>query len=359
MSKKQKQKRKAALTRTSAKPANHKAPFREHLRELKRRIFYIALSVGIWSIAAYTIQQQIVNVLLKPSHGQDFVYTSPLGGIDFLFRVCLYTGFIFSIPVIVYQILRYSEPLLRHSTSRFIAVGTTMSGILAVIGILFGYFVGLPSALHFLLHQFVTGQIKPLITVQSYMSFVMVYMVGSALMLQIPLLLIFINRIKPLKPQKLLGYERWVILLAFVMAGLMNPTPHLLDQLVVAGPIIIMYQVGIGIVWLMNRPRWPQHAVALYQDDLTKQEQRLRHAQKVRPLLTAAAETDYNSLTVNKIKNQNKRIQNEPSNRRSNAAGNDAPRVPGGTRVRRGVDNGFFHYYPPANRPLGQQLPPQ
>jgi sec-independent protein translocase protein TatC len=292
MSKKQKQKRRAALTRTPAKPVRRKAPFQEHLRELKRRVFYVALSVGVWSTAAYLIQQHIVSALLRPSHGQNFVYTSPLGGIDFLFRVCLYTGFIFSIPVIVYQLLRYTEPLLKHSTTRFIAGGTAASGILALVGILFGYFVGLPSALHFLLHQFVTGQIKPLITVQSYMSFVMVYMVGSALMLQIPLLLIFINRIKPLKPQKLLHHERWVILLAFVMAGLMNPTPRILDQLVVAGPIIIMYQVGIGIVWLMNRPRWPSHAAALYQEDLSKQEQRLRHAKSVRPLVDKPRATE-------------------------------------------------------------------
>jgi sec-independent protein translocase protein TatC len=73
----------------------------EHLHELRRRLFFIAISVIAWSAAAYAIQQRIVNVLLKPSHGQSFVYTSPIGGIDFLFRVCLYTGLIFSIPFIV------------------------------------------------------------------------------------------------------------------------------------------------------------------------------------------------------------------------------------------------------------------
>jgi sec-independent protein translocase protein TatC len=250
----------------------------EHLRELRRRLFYVAISVIAWSAAAYAVQQHIVNLLLKPSHGQSFVYTSPIGGIDFLFRVCLYAGLIMSIPIIVYQLLKFLSPLMTHGSNNFIVWGCLASGILAVAGMVFGYFMGLPLALHFLLHQFMTPQIKPLITVQSYMSFVMVYMVGAALMFQVPLVLIFINRIKPLKPSKLFHYERWVILLAFIAAGLMNPTPHIFDQLIVAGPIILMYQIGIGIIALLNRPRWPSHAYDLFEEDLRLQAERLEKA---------------------------------------------------------------------------------
>lgn len=247
-------------------------------------MFYIAISVIFWSTAAYAVQHHIVNVLLKPSHGQSFVYTSPIGGIDFLFRVCLYTGLILSIPVIVYQLLKFLAPLMSHGSNGFIAWGCALSGLFALAGIIFGYFMGLPLALHFLLHQFMTPQIKPLITVQSYMSFVMVYMVGAALMFQVPLFLIFINRIKPLKPSKLFHYERWVILLAFIVAGLMNPTPNLLDQLMVAGPIILMYQIGIGIIALTNRPRWPSRARELFEEDLRLQAERSERARTLDPV---------------------------------------------------------------------------
>lgn len=285
MTKRKPKQRRSPTKRALAKPPRrYTAAFAEHLRELRRRLFIVALSVLAWSAAAYGVQQHIVNILLKPSHGQSFVYTSPIGGIDFLFRVCLYTGLIVSTPVIVYQLLKYVEPLLSEASVHFAFWGSAAAGTLALIGVLFGYFIGLPTALHFLLHQFQTGQIKPLITVQSYMSFVMVYMVGSALMFQIPLLLLFINRIKPLKPQRLFHYERWVIVVAFVMAGLMNPTPNLLDQLMVAGPIILAYQIGIGLVALANRPRWPAHVAALFEEDLRLQAERferLRSAQRL------------------------------------------------------------------------------
>jgi sec-independent protein translocase protein TatC len=271
--------KRAKSTATKTKQSNklHKArspklPFIEHVYELRKRLFYVAISVALFGGAAYAVEHEIVAALLKPAHGQKFIYTSPGGGIDFLFRVCLYVGIACSIPVIVYQILRYVEPLIKKDAVRFIALGSATSGVLAAAGMTFGYFIGLPSALKFLLHQFTTSQIQPLLTIQSYMSFVTMYMLGSAMLFQLPLILLFINRIKPLKPQKLVKSERWIILLAFVLGGIMNPSPNIADQLLLAGPMIVMYQIGILIVWWVNRKhRRPKRVVALLEKDAETQ----------------------------------------------------------------------------------------
>lgn len=231
------------------------APFVEHLHELRRRIYFIVIGVLLFGGLAYSIQQHIVYYLLRPAKGQQFIYTSPGGGIDFLFKVCLYCGLVISTPVIVYNVLGFIEPLITNASKRFLALSSLTCGVLALAGVAFGYFIGLPSALHFLFHQFTTIQIKPLVTIQSYLSFVIAYLMGSALLFQLPVILVCINRIKPLKPSKLLGYERWVILAAFVLAGLMNPSPNLLSQLIVAVPFIMMYQVGILLIAFINRPR--------------------------------------------------------------------------------------------------------
>src|SRR2546421_8023050 len=196
-----KRKKNRDLNRPS-KSRNPKLPFIEHLLELRKRLFYVAVSVILWGAAAYFVQQRIVAALLKPAAHQQFIYTSVGGGIDFLFRVCMYTGLVFSIPVIVYHLLRYLQPLIKKDAVRFIAWGSVASGVLALAGMAFGYFLGLPAALHFLLHQFTSGQIHPLLTIQSYMSFVTLYMLGSALLFQLPLVLLLINRVKPLKPKK-------------------------------------------------------------------------------------------------------------------------------------------------------------
>jgi len=233
------------------------------VHELRRRLFYVSVSVAAFGGIAYAFEQHIVAILLRPAHDQPFIYTSVGGGIDFLFRVCIYVGIAASIPVIIFQILRYVQPMMKDANMRFITWGSIVSGLFALAGVLYGYFWGLPAALHFLLHQFVTQQIRPLVTIQSYMSFVTVYMLGSSLLFQVPLIMIFINRIRPLKPQRLFHYERWVILIAFVGSGLMNPSPNLLAQLLLAGPIILMYQVGIGIVWFTNQRHMHKRPVAV------------------------------------------------------------------------------------------------
>lgn len=273
-------KRRAAKKRLKAShraPAE-KIPLIEHVKELRRRVTYVAVSVAGWSIAAYAAEHQLINILLKPSGGQNFIYTSPMGGMNFLFSVCLYVGLVLSTPIIIYQVLAFLRPLMQHATRRFLISSSLAAAIAALAGVLFGYFIGLPSALHFLLHQFQTVQVRPLITIQSYMSFVGVYMLGSALMFQLPLIMIVINRITPLKPGTFLKYERHVIVFAFIAAFIMNPTPNVIDQMMVVVPIIIMYQVGIFLIWFINRHGNPKELAALLQADAQRRAERARLA---------------------------------------------------------------------------------
>jgi len=260
------------------------------LYELRRRLFIVAVSIVGGSIAAYAVQQHVIDVLLRPSHGQHFIYTSPLGGINFLFSVCLDIGIAVSVPLIIYHLLRFVQPLMRATTIKFIFTISIISGLIALAGVMFGYFIGLPAALNFLLHQFTSAQIKPLVTIQSYMSFVSLYLLGSALMFQLPLILIIINRIKPLKPSKLLHYERHIIIFAFIVAFIMNPTPNVLDQMMVVVPVILMYQVGIGLIWFINRGGGYTKFQHLIDQDIVRRAQRLEQAASLQPLVTAAHE---------------------------------------------------------------------
>lgn len=285
-----KRSKQAAKLAKASPSQNAKAPLLEHLYELRRRLFYVAVSVAVGSAIAYGVERRLIDVLLAPSHGQEFVYTSPMGGINFLFSVCIFFGIVVSIPVIVYNLLKFLQPLMKRSTPRFIFGGSIASGVVALCGILFGYYAGLPAALHFLLkQQFHNGQVEALITIQSYFSFVTAYMVGAAIMFQLPLLLLFINRIKPLTPQMMFKWERAVIIFAFVSAFIMNPTPNVVDQMFVVIPIILMYQLGIGLVWFVNRRNHRLRYKHLFENDVTNRAERLRQAATATPLFSAAS----------------------------------------------------------------------
>jgi len=280
--------RKRNQHRTRTRPPKSVAerqPFSEHLQELRTRLLYSVGAVLIFATAAYFVQQQIVHYLLKPAHNQHFIYTSPAGGIGFLFQICTDVGIVLALPVIFYQVLSFLKPLIASHVRRFVVRCAFVSAGLALLGLGFGYFMGLPLALHFLGHQFSTSQIQPLLTVSEYMSFVTIYLLGSALLFQVPLLLVIINRIKPQPPRRLLRFERYVIGGAFIVSMLMAPTVNIVDQLVIAGPLIAAYQVGIGAVWLTNRQSRNQRQVAR----LLEQDRQAQAQRQARPQPTMSA----------------------------------------------------------------------
>ena len=277
--------RRTQLKRRSRASYDLKRPFIDHLYELRKRLIYVVSSVFVFSIGAYFVQEHIVSWLLAPAHNQQFIYTSPGGGINFLFQVCTYAGILFSVPVIIYQLLKFLEPVVTEHIRSVIARYSVASIILALGGVVFGYYVGLPLALHFLGHQFTTPQIRSLFTIQEYMSFVTFYLIGSALIFQLPIIILFINHIKPVSTRQLFKMERYVILAAFVVAMIMAPTTNVMNQLVIAGPIICVYQVSVLLVWWQNRYlRLPKRAIQLLAKDAEVQAERNKRFDMAIPL---------------------------------------------------------------------------
>lgn len=255
-------------------------PFYEHIQEARNRLGVIAISVVLFSIAGYLIQKPLIEFLLNPAENQQFIYTTPGGGLNFLIQVCVYFGIALSLPVFIYQLLKFSEPLFKRRDQMFIFKSTLFSAVLALSGMAFGYYVGLPAALHFLSGQFKSDQIEALLTISDYLSFVTVYLTGAAVMFQLPLVLLFINRITPLNPRKLLSGERWVIVGAFIAAAIITPTPDLINQSIIAGPIILTYQIGVILVWWQNKRSKRDIIHTLSKADKAKQQQRWKVAEK-------------------------------------------------------------------------------
>jgi sec-independent protein translocase protein TatC len=265
--------------------AAEKIPFIAHIQELRKRLFYVVVSICIFGGIAALFQTELTKILLKPSGGQQFIFTTPGGGFDFVFKLILYAGIAGSIPVIVYQFIKYMQPLTNDATQRFVVRVSLWSSLLAIAGICFGYSVGLPAAMHFLLQGFSTEQIKALITIQSYMSFVMIYLLGTALLFQLPLLLIVINKFKRLKPRTLLKQQRWVILGSAIAGAIISPTPDIRNMLMLSGPIVLTYELSIVLIWLINRRhKRPKKVIELLRKDAEVQAERLAKFEEARAM---------------------------------------------------------------------------
>ncbi|NCU37660.1 twin-arginine translocase subunit TatC [Candidatus Saccharibacteria bacterium] len=225
----------------------------DHLRELQRRVVIIVVSFLMVSAAAYPFFGEIVRLIVAPlGNEHQLVYLTPGGAFSFIMQVCLYVGVIGALPVIIYQLYRFVMPAVAQVALKHALLYTGASFAMAVVGIVFSYTVTLPAALYFLTN-FDLSNINPMLTIESYFAFVMAYLIAGALLFQLPLIMMMINRVKPLKPQKLFSYQPKVILVSFIVAAILSPTPDALNQILLASPIVVMYQVGIIMVWIANK----------------------------------------------------------------------------------------------------------
>lgn len=249
------------MTRTQPEPTSLKTTVRttqqtliDHLHELRARLFWIVLSLIIAASASYFIQDQIMAVLMRPLGGQRLVYLTPIGGFNFIFKVSLYFGIGAILPVIIYHLYKFLEPLMQQRRKRAVVAYIFASFALAIGGACFAYFGSLPAAMHFLT-GFSIQNVSAMLTVDSYLTFVITYVLGFAALFQIPLILLIINSIRPLPPKKLMGFQRFVVLGAFILAAVISPTPDITNQAILAVPIILMYQIGVLLVWFQMRSK--------------------------------------------------------------------------------------------------------
>ncbi len=227
-----------------------RAPFIEHIYELRRRLLVCVVFIVVGAGIGYLINEQLLAIIQQPL-GQKLFYTSPTGGFSFVFMLCVFFGIVFALPCIIYQIIAFLKPVLPRTSRHSILLYPFCSVILAALGIVFAYFVSLPASLHFLAN-FGGGNIEALITTDTYFNFALSYIAGFAILFQLPLILIITNRITPLGPGKLMKWQRYVIIGSFVLAAIITPTPDPFNQLLMAGPIILLYQLSILLIWIIN-----------------------------------------------------------------------------------------------------------
>lgn len=231
---------------TAPRPPESKT-FSDHISELRKRAFLVALVFMAASALAYNYRDLLVDVIMKPLGDEKLIYLTPGGGFNFIFQVTLYAGLIAAAPMLIYQLYGFIRPALPTRAQRSAGKVVIASFLLMLCGVAFGYFVAVPSALNFL-STFAGTDVAPNLTADSYLGFFLAYIAGLAVLFQLPLLLLFFHWIHPMTPGKLLKSEKFVILFAFVASAIITPTPDVLNQSMIAVPLIAIYQLGVIVV---------------------------------------------------------------------------------------------------------------
>lgn len=223
--------------------------FAEHIIELRSRLMWVLLFVLIGGAIGYALHDRLLQILQTPLN-DSLYYNTPAGAFSFVMKLCVTFGIIIAIPALSYHTFAFLGPIVSSRTKSMFVQYVFMSVVLAAMGIAFAYFVSLPASLHFLTTFGEDGDINALITANEYFNFVLAYVAGFALLFQVPLIIAFTNRITPLQPKQLLGATRYVVVISFIAAAIITPTPDPMNQAIMAGPIIALYLLSIIFVAL-------------------------------------------------------------------------------------------------------------
>ena len=225
----------------------------DHIRELQKRLlisFVVLVAAGVLVYFAY---EPLLNLLRSPL-GAPLFYSNPAGSFSFIMKVCFMGALALTIPVIVFNLIMFVRPAFSQPIpKRKVVAASAVSAFLAFSGAAFGFYYIIPGALHFFAGFQVTG-LNALISADSYLSFVTNVIITFVLVFQLPLLIAFIDRIKPIKPSTLLRGEKWAILGGLSVSVLVPFAFDLVTSLLIALPIIALYNVSILIIVI-------QHAV--------------------------------------------------------------------------------------------------
>lgn len=228
----------------------------EHLKELRNRVVICAFAVVIGVLVCLYFWQTIVGWLVAPARESFPTFKpsvfGPVESIGIAFKVGLYGGVMLASPVILYELLAFVLPGLTPREKKMIL--PTMFGVVffMLMGMAFAYWVILPASLGFLL-DFADDEFNTIIGAKQYIDFAtrIIFWVGVSF--ELPIVLALLAKLGLVTWRKLLGFWRYAIVLVFVVAAVVTPTPDPLTQTLVAGPLFALYFVGIVFAFFVGK----------------------------------------------------------------------------------------------------------
>ena len=235
------------------KPKRSGMPFLDHLEELRWRLVKAILAVVVMAGAAFYFRDQLFDFLVLPLGEIQLHFTEVTGSFYAYLKVSLITGVFFATPIVFYQMWMFISPGLYDREKSVVYPLVMVSTLLFMIGAGFCYYIVLPLALKFLI-GFSEGLINPIITVGSYLSFAGLLLIAFGVGFELPVVAYMLGRMGIISAPLLSKGRRYAIV-AILIAGAIITPPDIFTQVLLAGPVYILYEVSIIVVRVTDRKR--------------------------------------------------------------------------------------------------------
>ena len=225
----------------------------DHLSELRRRLAISVVAIVVGSVIGFLLAEPIIKLMLTPLPNEEVVFLTLGGGFFVYLRVAVVVGVLLALPVVLYQMWAFVAPGLLPSERKAALPWIPMTVIFFLIGTLVAW-VTLPYAVDFLLGFQIEGSLVALPSAEAYFSFVTIMFLLFGLVMQFPIVLIFLDRLGILNVDQLRSMRRYVLLGVVIFAVVVTPGGDPISPLVLSATMYALYEFTI---FLMGRRREP------------------------------------------------------------------------------------------------------
>lgn len=225
----------------------------EHLEELRKRLFYIVGGLLAGVAVGWFLAPRLLELLLEPARrrGAEIIFLSPGEAFFTLLRLSFWLGLLFALPMILYQTSAFVWPALSKREKRVALLLAPSIPFLFLGGVLFSWYVLVPIVFRFFL-QFSGEGLTANLSLANYIGFVMNVTLPFGFTFQWPILVAFLSSLGIIGSRLLSAQRRFAIVGIFILAAVLTP-PDVVSQLIMAFPLLILYEVGIVIARVIER----------------------------------------------------------------------------------------------------------
>ena len=234
-------------------------PLLGHLKELRKVLLYSLIAIGIGTIGGWALSDIVYRFLSQPMLGVDnisFITTTPMEPVLVKLTVSFVTGVIIALPIIFWKIWSFILPALKKNEKKYLYLIVPFSVLLFLCGAAFSYYAVLPTALKYLL--FAGGeavQSAAYVTKTSYLNFILTVLISFGVVFELPVILLSLIGFGILSPKTLAKFRKYAFFIIVVFSVVVCPSPDPLTQLLMSGPLYILYEVSVLIGLLIVRKR--------------------------------------------------------------------------------------------------------
>lgn len=244
------------MTLRKGKKSPDEMTFLEHLEDLRKRLFNSFIAVFVAVIPCWIFAKPLYGIIAKPvtqylPAGTKLAFTELTAPFMLYMKIAFVAALVFTSPYILLQLWYFVAPGLYQKEKKYVFPFVFFTTVFFLLGLLFGYYLVFPWACRFFLQ--LGSAFQPVIRVDQYFTFALRVLLGIGLVFELPTLIYFLAKIGVITARWMIKNFKYAVLVIFIIAAVITPTPDMITQSIVAVPMMGLYGISILIALVVGK----------------------------------------------------------------------------------------------------------